>query len=280
MEFIVLIGIAYVVLLLALAVFQRSVMYFPDRNVPTVPTGAELITVTSDDGLAIPAWYQPPAYDQAPVIVWFHGNAGHLGYFWPQAVALTRQGAGLLMPEYRSYGGAPGKPSEAALVADGKAFVNALKSQGLPSDRIVLYGLSLGSGIAVQVAHNEAKNNEPVAGVVLESPYSSTLDIARWRFPIFPVSLFMKDTYKSTDFIDKISAPLLVLHGDADGIIPYRFGQKLFRQAAAPKEFVTIPGGGHVNLFGPGMASEDGTPVLSVVLAFLDQVSASGVEAE
>ena len=270
-EFLVLIGIAYLVLFIALTVFQRSVMYFPDRNVPSPPTGVSEVTVTADDGLEIPAWYQPPAHDDAPIIVWFHGNAGNVSYFWPQARLLTLNGAGLLLPEYRGYGDAPGSPSEAALVSDGKAFVADLIEQGVSPDRIIVYGLSLGSGVAVQVAEHMAANDMPVAGVILESPYSSTLDVAQWRFPVFPVSLVMKDTFKSTDLIERIDARLMILHGDQDGIIPHRFGQKLYAQAVEPKEFVTIAGGGHVNLFGPGMMAEDGRPVLDHVLAFIGQ---------
>ncbi len=269
-EFLTLIGISYVVLFIALTVFQRSVMYFPDRQVPPPPPGVSVVTIETADGLAIPAWYQPPANDEAPIIVWFHGNAGNVSYFWAQASMLTRDGAGLLMPEYRGYGEAPGSPSEAALVADGKAFVADLLAQGVSPERIVVYGLSLGSGIAVQVAADAAVNGAPLAGVVLESPYSSTLDIAQWRFPVFPVALVMKDTFKSTDFIAQIHTPLLVLHGTDDGIIPYRFGQKLFSAAVAPKEFVTIEGGAHVNLFGPGMIGSDGRPVLAHVLEFLN----------
>lgn len=248
-EFIILACFCYVSLLLALAVFQRSVMYFPDRTVPAVPEGVSLVHIDTIDGLRIPAWYKPPATPDAPVIIWFHGNAGNLSYFWPKAAVLTANGAGLLLPEYRGYGGAPGKPTETNLVADGKAALNWAKSQNIKSEQVVLYGLSLGSGIAVQIAASAAKQGEPVARVILEAPYSSTLDVAKWRFPLFPVGLVMQDTYMSTEYIQDIAAPLLIIHGVNDGIIPQRFGRKLYDHAVDPKQFLSVRDRGHNDLY-------------------------------
>ena len=264
-EIIALCVFSYVALLLALVVFQRSAMYFPDRAVPELPPGASLVHIDTDDGLSIPAWYKAPTAEGAPVIIWFHGNAGNLSYFWAKAVQMTRNGAGVLMPEYRGYGGAPGKPTEANLVADAISAYNYLNGKGYAGSDVIVYGLSLGSGIAVQLAEYAAQEQgTPVNRVILEAPYSSTLDVARWRFPVFPVSLFMLDRYDSVSRITAIKAPLLIVHGVLDGVIPQRFGSKLFDAAAEPKQFMSIEQGGHNDLF----AFPD---VLPGMLAFMDE---------
>ncbi|MEM6902383.1 MAG: alpha/beta hydrolase [Pseudomonadota bacterium] len=246
MEYLWLIAISYVLLLGFLAVGQRSLMYFPDQDLPSAPADFVATSYQTRDGLTIPAWYRAPAGPDDPVLLFFHGNAGNLGYFVDKVRPVTVDGAGLYMAEYRGYGGAPGSPTENDLVADGLAALAALERQGVSVDRIVLYGLSLGSGIAVQVAARQAGKGQPVAAVVLEAPYSSTLDIAQWRFPVFPVALVMRDTFKSTDFIADIDAPLLILHGTRDHIIPQRFGKRLFEQAVEPKAFVSLEGETHI----------------------------------
>ncbi|MBV6632461.1 MAG: alpha/beta hydrolase [Alphaproteobacteria bacterium] len=246
MEYLWLIAISYVVLLGFLALAQRSLMYFPDQDLPAPPSDFTATSYQSHDGLTIPAWYRAPQNDAMPVILFFHGNAGNLSYFVDKVRPNTADGAGLYMAEYRGYGGAPGSPTERDLVVDGLSALEALEAKGISPDRVVLHGLSLGSGVAVQVAAQRAKDGKPVAAVILEAPYSSTLEIAQWRFPVFPVGLVMRDTFKSTVFIADIGAPLLILHGTRDGIIPQRFGRKLFDAAVEPKTFISLEGENHI----------------------------------
>jgi uncharacterized protein len=260
MEYLSLLALAYVLLLGLLIVFQRSLMYFPDQNLPLPPDGATLVSITGSGGLALPGWYKAPASDDAPVYLWFHGNAGNLSYFWDKAVMLTAGGAGLLLPEYRGYGGAPGKPNEADMVRDGQAAYDFLIGQGISADRIVIYGLSLGTGIATQAAAHR-----PARALVLEAPFSSTLDVAQWRFPIFPIGLFMQDTFNSVASInERGGVPLLIVHGTADVVVPYRFGERLFEAAEQPKQHIGIEGGGHVDLF-----AYEG--VVQQIIAFAEQ---------
>lgn len=266
MEYVWLLVISYVAVVAILALAQRSLMYFPDDNLPPPPSDFTATTFQTHDGLTIPAWFKPPQTEDAPVLLFFHGNAGNLSYFVDKVRPTTSNGAGLYMPEYRGYGGAPGSPNEADLVADGIAALEALGAQGINANRVVVYGLSLGSGIAVQLAAHQADKGEPLAAVILEAPYSSTLDVAQWRFPIIPVGLFMKDTFKSTDFIADISAPLIILHGTKDGIIPQRFGKRLFERAVAPKEFVSLERENHI-MDGRGRVRRE-------ILGFLERLEA------
>lgn len=229
----------YLLGLVLLMLFQRGLMYFPDPNLPAPPRSATQVDIEGR-----PAWYRAPAEPDAPIYLFFHGNAGNLAYFWPVMQQLTADGAGLLMPEYPGYGGARGPVTEATLIEAGEAAYRLLRAQGVAPARIILYGLSLGSGVAVQLAHRQ-----PAAGLILEAPFSSALDIARWRFPIYPVDWVMQDRFDSLALIGEVHLPLLVIHGTADRVIPYRFGQRLFAAANSPKTMLTVEGAGHNDLF-------------------------------
>ena len=161
-----------------------------------------------------------------------------------------------MLASYRGYGGNPGTPSEAGLAADARAAVGWLADRGVEPDCLVLYGESLGSGVAVRLA-----SQTPVAAVLLESPFSSVADVAQALYPIFPVRALLHDRFDSVARIADIGAPLLVMHGEADRTVPVRFGRRLFDAAAEPKEAWWVAGGGHVDLHRHGASQ--------VVLDFL-----------
>lgn len=237
---------------------QRSLMYFPDK-VHTTPAAAGLpeateVPLTAADGVHITAWYAAPQGDK-PIIVYFHGNGGSLRYGVPRFRQLIGAGIGLVALEYRGYGGNEGSPSESGLIADGEAAY-AYAAAHYPANQIVLWGQSLGSGVAVAVAAEK-----PVARVILEAPFTSTAAVASLRYWYVPVSLLMKDQFHSDRRIKKVTAPLLILHGVKDRVVPYAMGERLFELANEPKHIVSFLDAGHDNL--------DANGALNAVARFL-----------
>jgi fermentation-respiration switch protein FrsA (DUF1100 family) len=242
-------GVLYVVALSGMYVFQRDLQYFPTRRDPAPDaaglTGVERIALPTPDGETLVLWYTAPAADR-PVILFLHGNAGEIADRADRFAFYQAQGFGVAFLSWRGYGGSTGAPSETGLLIDAKAAYDQLRTQGIPPDRMVLVGESLGTGPAVITA---AAN--PVAAVVLEAPYSAAVDIARRAYPWAPVGLLMKDQYRSRDHIAAINAPLLILHGEADRVIPQGFGKRLFEAAKDPKTFLSLGPVGHDALFSP-----------------------------
>lgn len=239
----------YVVGLLALFLLQRSFMYFPDTRridpaaVSTIGPPPTEVVLNTPDGERVIGWWYPPK-DGNPTIVHFHGNGGGLAIRVPRYEFYASQGYGVLAMSYRGYSGSTGAPSETHLIADAPLALDWLAAQNIPSGNVVLYGESLGTGVAVQTAARF-----DIKAVVLESPYTSTRAVAQTRFPIFPIGLLMKDQFESDQHIAGINAPLLIVHGRRDRIIPFRFGKALFDLAAEPKTFIPIENGGHIPLY-------------------------------
>ncbi len=237
---------AYGVLVGGLYVFQRHLLYFPDTRRPElgdlVALGVREITLKTVDGLSLLSWYLPPR-DSRPVIAYFHGNGGHVGYRAERLRWFARSGYGVLMTEYRGYGGNPGTPSEAGLVADGVAALDFLGGEGIAPDRLVIYGESLGSGVAVPLAAQRE-----VAGLILEAAFTSVAEIAQHHYSFIPASALLRDRFDSLARIGDVKAPILVLHGERDRVVPLRFGRALFDAAPEPKELWLSSAAGHEDL--------------------------------
>jgi hypothetical protein len=224
---------------------QRALMYFPE-TVHTTPAAAGFaeaseLTLTTADGEHIIAWYVPPNADK-PVILYFHGNGGALRYRVNRFKNLISDGIGLLAIEYRGYAGSTGSPSEAGLIADGEAAY-AFAWARYPVKQIVLWGESLGTGVAVALAAEK-----PVGRVILEAPFTSAAAVGARRYWYLPVALLMKDKFHSDQRIGKVTAPLLILHGLKDQTVPYAMGERLFDLANKPKHIVRFLDGGHEDL--------------------------------
>ena len=199
-----------------------------------MPKATEVPLIAAD-GVHITAWFAAPQGDK-PVIVYFHGNGGSLRYGAARFRQLIGAGIGLVALEYRGYGGNEGSPSEDGLIADGEAAY-AYAAAHYPAKQIVLWGQSLGSGVAVAVAAEK-----PVARVILEAPFTSTAAVASIRYWYIPVSLLMKDQFHSDRRIQKVTAPLLILHGVKDqrralhnGRAPVRTRQQAEAHRAFPR---------------------------------------------
>jgi fermentation-respiration switch protein FrsA (DUF1100 family) len=200
-------------------------------------------------------WHVRPRGDR-PVVLYLHGNGGALSHRAERFRALTADGIGLVALDYRGYGGSTGRPSEAGLMIDAETAY-AFAARLYPAERIALWGESLGTGVAVALAAERA-----VGRVVLEAPFTSAADIAALHYPFLPVRWLMKDQFRSDARIGAVRAPLLVLHGERDAIVPIAFGERLFSLAGEPKRFVRFPEGQHEGL--------DQFGALDAVKRFLD----------
>ena len=236
--------IVYVMVAGILWFMQRDMLFHrtterPMLNDPTLEPKREIVCLTTADGLNLRSWYVRASTPGAPTVVFFHGNAGDIGNHLPYAKFLIA-GYGLLALEYRGYGGNPGSPSETGLIEDGRTALAFLKTQGIPDSNIVLFGESLGTGVAVQLA---AEHH--VRAMILRSPYTSIAEVAAIQLPYLPARWLVRDKFDSLAKIGLNTAPLFVFHGDADTLIPMALGRELFEAAPEPKTWLTIPGTGH-----------------------------------
>ncbi len=238
----------YLLLIAAVFVMQRSLLYPAARQAPNLAAydivGLSEVTTQTPDGLELRHWYVPPAVEGAPVLVLFHGNAGHLGDRVSKLDEIIDAGFGALFVGYRGYSGNPGKPTEADLTADARLLLDWLAERGVPPERTVLYGESLGTGIAVKMAAERK-----VAAVVLESPYTSIAEVAQTHYWYLPAKWMVLDKWDSMAYIASIRAPLLVIHGGRDKTVPTRYGRRLFEAAPEPKELFILDGAAHNDLF-------------------------------
>jgi fermentation-respiration switch protein FrsA (DUF1100 family) len=199
--------------------------------------------IETPDGARLIAWYGKARPGKA-TLLYFHGNGGSLAIRASRIARFMDEGWGIYMMTYRGYGGSTGAPSEAANVADARLAYAALLNEGVPARSIVVYGESLGSGIAVRIAAER-----PVGGVILDAPYTSIVDVAAKAYPFLPVRLFLIDRYETTRYIASIKAPLLILHGERDGVVPVGMGREVARMAPEPKRLVVFPNGHHSDLY-------------------------------
>ncbi len=234
------------ILIVTLAYFsQRSFIYFPSPENPNPKDfqaeDMQIIKIPVTDGMTLSSWYKP-SVDKKPVILYLHGNAGHIGYRMYLVRQFLSEGFGVLLLEYRGYGGNPGKPTESGLYQDARGAMHFLQQQGIQGSNIVLYGESLGTGIATQMA-----TEFPVCALVLQSPYTSFTALARFHYPWLPIPVI--DKYDSLSRIQKIHVPILMLHGKRDEVVPFNQGLTLFNHANQPKEWIEFPDKGHQNLW-------------------------------
>lgn len=241
----------YATTVLGLGLFQRTLLYVPDaQHVSPVEAGVdrvEELRIATRDGESLVAWYAAPA-EGRPLILYFHGNAGALVDRAPRFRSMLASGYGLLAVAFRGYGGSTGAPTQAGLMEDGRSAYRTAREKGYRDQEIVVIGESLGTGVAVPIA---AEHN--VAALTLDSPYTSAVDIAAARYPFVPVRLLMIDQFRSDETIGKVRAPILMVHGDRDKVIPIDFAQRLFEKANEPKTMLVEHGGGHLVLANPDM---------------------------
>ncbi|WP_454655743.1 alpha/beta hydrolase [Bosea beijingensis] len=239
--------VVYLAVLGTLYVRQRELVFPRDPVRADIVTAglvaAEEASVATADGERLVAWVVPPRAGK-PVLLYFHGNAGNLGRAGriERFRGLTEDGTGLVAVSYRGYGGSTGMPSEEGLLQDARAAYGAAAAR-FGAEKLIGYGESLGTGVMLKLAAEV-----PFQAIVLEAPYRSTLSVAQGLYPYLPLSLVMKDQFRSDEIIGRVRAPLLVLHGERDQVIPFIQGQQLYELANAPKRFLRFPAGRHSDL--------------------------------
>lgn len=248
---------------------QRRLIYFPSTD-PVPPASAVLpgardVVIPTADGLDLGAWFLPG--DPGPAVLVLSGNGGDRTMRAPLAAALHDMGMSVLLLDYRGYGGNPGRPTEEGLAVDAHSALDWLAVQaGVDSERIAYWGESLGGAVAVGLAVER-----PPAALVLRSPFTSLADVAAVHYPWLPVRRLLLDRYPSIDRIGALTAPVLVIAGESDDIVPASQSRRLFDAAPQPKDYVVIDGAGHndpVLLDGPAMLAPverflQRTPVLA-----------------
>lgn len=242
----IIIAVGYSGGLAAMFLFQRAILFPVPSTERIAPSAAgfpqaEEYVLTTSDGEKIVVWHVP-AKPGRPVILYFHGNGDYLAGFFQRFGDFTADGIGVVAPAYRGYSGSSGKPSEQGLLRDAEAAW-AFTTARYGADRVVVWGFSLGSGVAVALAAGHG-----VGKLILESPYSSVADVAASAFPMLPSRWLIKDAFRSDLRIARVKAPMLFLHGARDRTIPIAFGERLFALAGEPKLFVRFPDGGHNDL--------------------------------
>lgn len=262
---------AYMTVTVLLYAFQRKLMYHPESNLPSPEDeglqGVEAVAIAGHDGIPLHCWWAPPP-EGGFTVLHFHGNAGDLTHRADRLKLLKNMGFGVLLAGYRYNGGSGGKPSEEAIIADAKMVFDWLVRH-VPADRIILYGESLGTGVALALAA-EGKGR----AVVLEAPYSSIADVAASRYPLIPVRRLMKDGFDSMSRIQRVKVPVLILHGTDDRVIPIRFARRLKAGSGQQAVMHEYEGGGHTDLFDiPNGATADLAAFLNSVTGKTGQIS-------
>lgn len=242
--------VAYLIICLIAYFGHRQFIYFPDptRVAPAKAglDGVEEVEIKGHDGAALIAWYAAPDSNR-PTLLYFHGNAANAANRAPKIERIRQSGFGVFYLNNRGYGGSEGNPTEKDNVADAIEAYDRLRKIGVPADRIIAYGESLGAGQAVRLAAER-----DVAAVVLEAPLTSTLDVARSMYFWLPLDLLITDKYQNEENIRSVTGPVLILHGEKDAVIPVEMGLRVYRAANQPKLIELLPQGRHNDLFDHG----------------------------
>ncbi len=239
-----------VFLLLVYAAFllssENKIIFHPSRypdgfwNPASQGVLAQDIYFTTEDGIKLHGWFIP-AENAVATLLWFHGNAGNISHRLDNIQRLVRLNLNVFIFDYRGYGRSEGVPSEAGIYKDSQAAYDAvLRLDGVSVDTLFLFGRSLGGICAVQTAMNW-----PAKGLLLESVFTNSSDMARKIFPLIPLGWAMKSKLDAVSKVPHLRLPKLFLHGTDDEIVPYDMGRKLFDAAAEPKTFYSIAGAGH-----------------------------------
>jgi fermentation-respiration switch protein FrsA (DUF1100 family) len=248
LKFVFLLVGVYIAALLFLYWNQRHFIYFPSHYSPTPASAGvsemQVVTLKAEDHLELKAWYRPPVQPQLPTLVYFHGNAGNIGHRGLIIQPFLKEGYGVLLVTYRGYSGNPGQPSEEGFYQDARAAMQFLQQQNISNQSIVLYGESIGSAVAMQIA-----TEYDVGAMILQAPFTSLGDMGQFHYSFFPVKWLLKDQYNSLQKAKQVHAPILVLYGKNDEIVPPRFSVQLFEALPEPKEIQAIPDIGHNDPF-------------------------------
>ena len=237
----------YILLLSVVFFFQRNFLYHPsvdnylkDQTVRE-PAEIEKVKITTNDKIDLIGWFYNQDLEKFKTILFFHGNAGSLENRTYKLNHFKNLNVNFLIIAWRGFSGNEGKPKEMGLYEDADSAIKWLKMKGINEKDIILYGESLGTGVAVEIAQNKS-----YAGVILESPFTSMVNMGKKHYPFFPVRFLLKDKFESYKKITNVSVPILIMHGKDDKIVPYDMGKKMYELANEPKFFYSQEYGDHM----------------------------------
>jgi fermentation-respiration switch protein FrsA (DUF1100 family) len=244
----------YLIVLTYIYLFQRNLLYDPLVNgyqEDEINFDYKEIFIQNKEGIKLKAWLHEKDLINKKTIIFFHGNAGNLKNRNYKLNELSKIDVNFLIVAYRGFSGNQGKPSEQGLYEDARSSLDWLKTKGVGEKNIILYGESLGAAVAIETAQNK-----DLAGIILESPFTSMVELAQKYYPVLPVKYLLKDKYETIKKLPNISSPLLVLHGRLDTIVPFAMGQKLFEQANEPKFKYFIDNDDHMMRYDQNLLDE------------------------
>jgi fermentation-respiration switch protein FrsA (DUF1100 family) len=233
MEIIIGILVVYFSILILLFIFQRNLMYHPNENNyygEKLEVEIEKVKIRTSDNINLLGWFHKKNLENNKTILFFHGNAGNLENRINKLNHFNDLNVNFLIIAWRGFSGNDGNPTENNLYIDGKSALEWLTNNGVDENNIIIFGESLGTGIATEIAQ---KGN--FAGLILETPFTSMVEAAKNFYPYIPVGLLLKDKYENQKKIKSINIPVLVMHGEADKIVPFWMGKKIFDLANNPK---------------------------------------------
>jgi len=237
----------YILLTILVFFLQRNLLYHPSvdnylkDDLVEEPTEIQKVKITTEDKIDLIGWFYNKDIKKFKTILFFHGNAGSLENRTYKLNHLKDLDVNFLIIAWRGFSGNEGKPNEAGLYEDGRSAVKWLNTKGIKDENIILYGESLGTAIAVEIAQNKK-----YSGIILESPFTSMINMGKKYYPFFPVSFLLKDKFESNKKINNILVPVLVIHGKVDKIVPYTMGKKMYELANQPKFFYSQEYGDHM----------------------------------
>ena len=225
--------LAYFIIILFVYFYQRNLLYHPSENNylnDKITFNYEEIFIETDKKIKLKSWFIKKDLDKFKTILIFHGNAGNLFNRVYKVNELNKLDVNILLISWRGFSGNKGKPTEKNLYRDADEAVKWLNNQGVISKNIILYGESLGTGVATELGTSNA-----FGGIILESPFTSIANAAKIYYPYLPVSIILKDRYDSIGKIKNINTPIFIMHGKMDNIVPQQMGLELFEKANNPK---------------------------------------------
>ena len=223
----------YFVILIFLYFYQRNLMYHPNENNyfdDKLSVYIEKVKINTDDNIELLGWYHEKDLKKNKTLFYFHANAGTLENRIHKINHFRQMDINFLIIAWRGFSGNKGNPSEKGLYEDGRSAIKWLLNKGIDEENIIIYGESLGTGVATHLAQN--KN---FAGIILETPFTSMIDAAKNFYPYIPVGLLLKDKFDNKSKIKNINSPVLIMHGEADQIVPFFMGKKMYEIANEPK---------------------------------------------
>jgi len=236
--------VAYAVVIIFIYFYQRNLLYHPSENNyqdDKIQFSYDEIFIKVDEEVKLKSWLIKKNFKKFKTLVIFHGNAGHLSNRIYKLNELYKLDINILLISWRGFSGNKGSPTEQNLYKDAEAAIQWLNENRVNNNQIILYGESLGSGVAVEIGK---KNN--FNSIILESPFTSMENAAKIYYPYLPVKLLLKDKYDSLSKITTIKTPILIMHGKKDDIVPFSMGKELFEKANSPKYSYFTPDDDHM----------------------------------